>query len=130
MSTQGKFKEAKEEFEKALKIDPYYGSVKRALKVIEDVTGKKIERDTAIHLFKGIAYAIKRQVEEAISELNKAIDVNPKYADAYNNRGNAYDDIDQYDQAISDYNKAIEIEPRNAITYNNRGSVYDKKRPI
>ena len=36
-AAQGKFKEAKEEFEKSLKIDPFFGPAKRALKVIEDL---------------------------------------------------------------------------------------------
>ena len=89
-SSQGKFKEAKDEFEKALKINPYYGSAKRALKIIEDVTKKTLKSKTAIHIFKGITYAIKGHTEEAISAYNKAIEINPRYANAYFNRGNAY----------------------------------------
>lgn len=53
-----------------------------------------------------------RQVEE------------PRDAEAYYNRGNAYDDKGEYDRAIADYNKAIEINPRDDKAYNNRGSAY------
>ena len=64
-TAQGNFNEAKVEFEKALKVDPYYGSAKRALKVIEDALDQKIKSKTAIHLFKGIAYGIKEQWDES-----------------------------------------------------------------
>ena len=42
-------------------------------------------------------------------------------AEAYYNRGNAYEKKGQYDKAISDYSKAIEINPKYAKAYNNRG---------
>ena len=43
---QGNFNEAKEEFEKALKVNPYDGSAKRVLKVIEDALDQKIKSKT------------------------------------------------------------------------------------
>ena len=123
-AAQGKFKEAKEEFEEALKFDRFLESAKEALKVIEDVTDQKIENKTAIHFFKGAAYYIKGQWGKAIAEYNKTIELNPRLATAYKNRGGAYLGRSQYDQAISDYNKAIELDPRLAEGYYNRGLAY------
>jgi tetratricopeptide (TPR) repeat protein len=40
---------------------------------------------------------------------------------AYNNRGNAYQNLGNYKQAINDYDRAIEINPNYADAYNNRG---------
>jgi Flp pilus assembly protein TadD len=52
--------------------------------------------------------------------------INPRHADAYNNRGVAYaKGKGQYDKAISDFNRAIEINPRNATVYENRGIAYE-----
>ena len=65
---QGKFKEAKEEFGKLSKDDRYYGTTELALKIIEDVSAKKIASKTAIHLFSGIACALEGQWDEAIAE--------------------------------------------------------------
>jgi len=127
-AAQGKFKEAKGEFEKALKVDPVYGSAKRALKVIEDVIGRKIKSKTAIRLFKGISYYNKEQWDESVAELTKAIEINPRYAYAYIGRGLAYGRKGQHDKAISDYTKAIEINPRYADAYVSRGVTYGKKR--
>ena len=62
--------------------------------------------------------------EGAIVDLNKAIQLDPNFAVAYNNRGSAYNDLKQYDKAIVDYTKAIQLDPNYAVAYNNRGNAY------
>ena len=127
-AAQGKFKEAKEEFARALKVDPSFGPAKRASKVMKDVSDQKIESQTAVHYFKGISYAINGQYDQAISHYNQAIEINPTFANAYISRGVAYaQSRGQYDQAISDFSKAIEISPQFAKAYKDRGFAYYKK---
>ena len=60
-AAQGKFKTAKDEFDKALKADPFLRAAKIVLKAIEDVNDRKIKSKTAIHLFKGVAYRYKER---------------------------------------------------------------------
>ena len=62
---------------------------------------------------------------EAILAYNNAIELDPLYAVAYNNRGNAYMALQQYERAIEDHNRGIELNPQVAIAYYNRGSAYD-----
>jgi tetratricopeptide (TPR) repeat protein len=64
------------------------------------------------------------QYEEAIEDYNKAIELNPKNAEAYNNRGNAHSELNKHEEAIEDFNKAIELDPKYAEAYNNRGNAY------
>ena len=127
-AAQGKFKEANEEFTKALKVDPAFGPAKRASKVMKDVSEQKIESQTAVHYFKGISYDMKGQYDQAISQYNQAIAINPTFANAYISRGIAYaQSKGQYDQALSDFSKAIEISPQFAKAYKDRGIAYYKK---
>ena len=126
-AVQGEFNEAKEEFAKALKVDLYYEPAKRSLKIIEHAIGQKIKNTTAIHLFKGIDYENKEQWAESIAEFNKALEINPRYANAYNQRGIAYFYIGQYAKAVSDYGMAIEIDSEYADAYKNRGLAFAYK---
>ena len=64
--------------------------------------------------------------QEAINDYNKAIELNPKYERAYNNRGNSYYELGNTQQSIEDYSKAIELDPQHTCSYYNRGLAYDK----
>jgi len=43
--------------------------------------------------------------DQAVTDFTKAIEIDPNYANAYNNRGSIYSDKGRHDQAISDYAK-------------------------
>ena len=51
-----------------------------------------------------------QQYDLAIQFYSKAIAVNPNYAAAYNQRGNAYDAINRTTLAVADYTKAIALD--------------------
>lgn len=102
----------------------------------------------------GVASAALRRIEAAIASYSKAIKANPGDADAYYNRGLAYQrlrstdrarstaEIRQVDEspadggpaaedretqlskAVSDFTRAIEISPGDAGAYRNRGLAY------
>ncbi|MCX5692556.1 MAG: tetratricopeptide repeat protein, partial [Candidatus Omnitrophica bacterium] len=76
--------------------------------VFGNVFAKEITKEA---LDKGIEYAQKGKYDEAISEYNEAIEINPNYAEAYSNRGDAYAKQGNLSQAISDCTKAIGINP-------------------
>ena len=86
------------------------------------------ETDSDALLNQCIVLLEEGQHDLSIKYFNKAIDLNPRYAEASNNRGNAYANKGQYDKAISDYTKAIDLNPRFAEAYYNRGVVYFYKR--
>ena len=62
--------------------------------------------------------------KKAIEYLNEAIHLQPDYAEAYNNRGNAYTNPGQHQRAIQDFNEAIRLKPDFAYAYGNRGNAY------
>lgn len=57
----------------------------------------------------------------AISDLDKAIELNPNNAYLYFNRGNLHASNKDYARAIEEYDKAIKIDPKLAEAYYNRG---------
>jgi len=85
---------------------------------------KSREADAEVYNTRGLAHCQKNQYDQAISDLSKAIEINPRLAHAYNNRGWAYIKKWQYDQALSDFNKTIKIDSRFAEAYFNRAVVY------
>ena len=98
-----------------------------------------IERNIAIDdfLYKNpdeyLGHYLKANFEtgkEAISSYNRAIELNPTFADAYNNRGNLLSDMDNKEEAEQDYNKAIDLNPENADFYLNRGLLYQGMNKI
>ncbi len=89
---------------------------------------KQVEsKDANFYFNRGTAYIAKGQYDQAISDFNKALEINPSYAEAYNNRGAVYSRKGQNDEAISDYSKAIEIDPEGVKAYNNRAWEYTLK---
>ena len=73
---------------------------------------------------KGVGYLEKGEYDRAVSQFNRAVKIDPGYADAYYNRGLAFYRKGEYDRAISDYTKAIELFPRDFDAYFNRGLAY------
>ena len=69
---------------------------------------------------KGKSYFDLEQYYNAVSDFDKAIELDPEFRDAYFQRGYCKDELEDYYGAISDYSKAIELDP-GSVAYNNRG---------
>ncbi len=62
--------------------------------------------------------------KKAIGYLNNAIKLQPDYAQAYYNRGNAYYSLGLFQRAIKDYNETIRLKPKDIDAYYNRANAY------
>ena len=76
----------------------------------------------------GIGFAVRLENDRAIAEFTKAIELDPKYADAYNRRGASYSNKKDDDRAVADFTKAIELNPKFDMAYINRGASYMVKK--
>jgi Tfp pilus assembly protein PilF len=81
-------------------------------------------QDAIGHYNRGVDYIQQEKYDLALAEFTKAINIDPRYAEAYLNRGFLYEQQEKPDLALSDYNQAININPRLAEAYNNRGFLY------
>jgi serine/threonine protein kinase/WD40 repeat protein/tetratricopeptide (TPR) repeat protein len=86
--------------------------------------GQVGEAAAAIHASRGLTHLNLGEWDKALAEYNKAIELHPKHAGLWNDRGNAYHALRQYDKAIADYSKAIELDPKLASAWSNRGATY------
>jgi TonB family protein len=66
----------------------------------------------------------KGEYQNAVKELSKAINLEPKFGTAFYYRSLAYMNTDDFDNALSDIDKAIEYSPGVFGYYNHRGTVY------
>ena len=71
---------------KIIVFDKFFADNNRILKV-------KVETDAMAYYDRGNAYLNKGQYNKAISDYNRAIEINPGDATAYFNRGSAYVNI-------------------------------------
>jgi tetratricopeptide (TPR) repeat protein len=66
--------------------------------------------------------------QQAAANYDKALKLNPQYAEAYNNRGNLRDlHLNNPAGALADYDKAIALRPHSTLTYVNRGGLRAEK---
>lgn len=70
------------------------------------------------------AQNIKLSMSRIMADLDKAIELSPRFAMAYYNKGNLLLEGRDYTSALSAYNKAIEHKPDLGEAYYNRGYVY------
>jgi len=82
------------------------------------------------YLKRGFTYYNKDNLNQAIADLGRAINANPKLTEAYLYRGLAYMKKNEIDKALNDYNKAIELNPKNEEAYYVRGLAYADKKDI
>ncbi len=80
------------------------------------------------HYYQGIFYGKQEKYTEAVIELEKAIELNPAYADAYNALAVVYHRQKQYQQAIEQYLLAIESNPRHVKARTNLAMIYKERQ--
>jgi tetratricopeptide (TPR) repeat protein len=80
----------------------------------DDLSLKKI-------ILKGNEHYFKDEFKQAIECYDKALEIDPKNADAWNNKGGALGSLGKHEEAIEYYDKALKIDPKNAMAWTNKG---------
>jgi tetratricopeptide (TPR) repeat protein len=90
---------------------------------------RQFEIYTFMH--RGSSYLANDMYDEAIAEVTKALEIDPKLAEAYAVRGQCLFKKEWYDEAISDFTKALELDLKNvqlsAVTYTLRGMSFTER---
>ena len=80
--------------------------------------------EALLALENGNKFYFNGNYQQAISEYSRAINVKSNFAEAYNNRGNAYTKIQNYQQAMQDLQTAARLNNFDSRIHNNLGNVY------
>ena len=103
-----------------------YGSQYQGVVMVFEVVESSEDDDyyTDGYWSRGWAYIKIGQFLLALTDFNKAIQIDPNEADLYSNRGYIYLRLEQHQNAINDYTKVIELDPDFAMAYYNRAFDY------
>jgi len=82
------------------------------------------------HCNLGLALFQKGQVDDAIAQYEKAVEIYPNYVAAHYNLGNALLQKGQLDKALAQYEKAVEIDPNDAEAHINLGNALFQKEQL
>ena len=86
---------------------------------------REAPQDSAIVVNKmGVAYHHMFDIADARKNYQRAIQLDPKYAEAYNNLGATYHAEKNYKEAQRCYRKAIKLNPNSPLFYSNLGTAY------
>lgn len=73
---------------------------------------------------RGLIYFQSRQLENALADYNKALELNSALDSAYNNRANYYASRGQVAEALTDYEQALDLNPGNTRTWINQAITF------
>lgn len=65
---------------------------------------------------RSLAYLKKKELNKALEDTNKSIDLNDKYVKSYIKRAEIKMQLQDYDGAIYDYNHVKELDPSQNVT--------------
>jgi tetratricopeptide (TPR) repeat protein len=78
-------------------------------------SGKMTDKPRAwAHAKRGMAFMYKGDLDRALADLTKAIEIDPTYALAFSDRGTVYDNKNDHAHAIADFDTAIKLDPKSS----------------
>jgi len=81
---------------------------------------------TAFLAYNNLGYILleKKQVNDAILNFNKSLEINPRFSEPYNNLGDAWLRIGQTNTAAINFEKAVELDPTSVVSCYNLGNAW------
>lgn len=76
------------------------------------------------HYILGVAYGEMEFFEDAVASFQRAINLKPDYADAWDNLGWVYTRAGKYGEAVNAYKQGIRLKPADAKAWNSLGGAF------
>ena len=104
------FKNAEEEYNQALKLDPENEAIAKGLEALKS---DKLKAQVAQFTDAAIKLQAEGKYDEAINNYVRALEINPNDSKTHYNIGTAFQAKGDYDHSERAYVKALEIDPQN-----------------
>ncbi len=118
-------------FQGYVKILVSAGQYDKVISTFKEMSLREVEFDPEVWNNLGIAFAKKGNFEEAIKAYEMGLSLDNRYAELYNNMGNAYyslglktKDTFIFNSCFEHYKKAIELDPKYPVPYLGLGHAY------
>ncbi|MCB0311806.1 MAG: tetratricopeptide repeat protein, partial [Calditrichaeota bacterium] len=124
---QGRFAEARSEFQAALAGDPAMTPAQGGLRIAEDALNDRVSREIAVLLYTGAIHGRNGKFFDELVAYDQAAALQPPYFLTHVFRGNFYSNKKAYLKAIPDYLEAIRLDSTYARSYDNLALCYQQK---
>ena len=133
-----RFEESLDYFDKAINLDPSYieclnnkGIALKELKKFDEAliylqSALNISSNAETLLNIGSINLAQKKYHVAIDYFDKALQLEPNFAEAWSNKGNALHELNRPNEAIVHFDKALSLKPTYAIAWCNKGWVLQK----
>jgi tetratricopeptide (TPR) repeat protein len=109
---------------RGIRVQRADGRDARAARRDDAPRGKEDERARAL-VEEGLRHADDGKWDEALRAYRQAVEVDPRYSDAYLNMGDAYMTTGRYKEGFAAYRQAIAAAPSNADAFYSLGAAYN-----
>jgi tetratricopeptide (TPR) repeat protein len=103
-----------------LAIQNYDQSINRDS--INGMPDKKQAGETIVN--RGVAYAVLGDMQRALQDLGRGLDINPNNTNGYLNRGLIYFNMNEWELSLKDHDKYIALDPYNPDMFHERALCY------
>lgn len=101
------------------------GEIHKSKDICEKIL-KKDKKNSEVYNLYGFTLYFDKKFDEAIISWKKAIDINPRYIEAFNGLGNAFLKLEKIDLAVENFEEAVKINSNYFEAYCNLGSAMIK----
>ena len=113
------------------KKEHYFNPIEKKVIIIMEKKTDEYERIFSILVFKPELYLLlgnaeyyKNNIEKAIAYFDRALEINPKFEDAFFNKGVIFGYLNKPEEAIECYNEVLKINPKDEEALFNNGVVF------
>ncbi len=102
-----------------------FTQIDNAIELIKKaINNPNIESDYSLYYMIATCYMLKKDYQNSLENLKKALEFNPEHIPVINSIGSCYMNMKQFDKALEALNKAYELDEKNSLTSYNIGVCY------